>query len=156
MVTNKIMISEDAVFTNLGASNKEEALRLMSNAFSENGYVNEGYYESILEREKNAPTGIEAYDFGIAIPHTDPKFVNSDSLGVAVLKDPVQFHSMVNIKETIEVKVIFLLGLSKSTKHLNILRQIMDLIKEEGVLKKMTAMPQKELYQFLQNHLKSE
>src|SRR5699024_2371444 len=97
----------------------------MSDAFLENGAVNEGYYQSILAREKKARTGIEAYDYGTAIPHTDPKVVNGDSLGVAVLKDPVIFNSMVNAQETIEVKVIFLLGLSESTKHLNILRQIM-------------------------------
>ncbi|WP_152655831.1 PTS sugar transporter subunit IIA [Oceanobacillus sp. CFH 90083] len=155
-MTNKVIISEDAVFTNLEASDKEEALKFMSQAFSENGYVNEGYYESILEREKHAPTGIEAYDFGIAIPHTDPKFVNNDSLGVAVLKEPVIFNSMINAKETIEVKVIFLLGLSKSTKHLNILRQIMDLIKEEGVLKKIATMSHDKLYDYLKNNLKSE
>ncbi|MFD2830058.1 PTS sugar transporter subunit IIA [Corticicoccus populi] len=153
---NKIMISEDAVFTNLEASDKEEALRLMSQSFEKHGNVKEGYFESILNREEKAPTGIEAYDFGIAIPHTEPEFVNHDSLGVAVLKDPVLFHNMINAKETIEVKVIFLLGLSKSTKHLNILRQIMDLIKEEGVLKKMTDMSQKELHNYLQKNLKSE
>ncbi|GEN86307.1 PTS sugar transporter subunit IIA [Oceanobacillus sojae] len=155
-MTKKIMISENAVFTELEASNKEEALKKMSEAFSENGFVNEGYYESILDREEKAPTGIEAYDYGIAIPHTDPKFVNKDSLGIAVLKEPVIFNNMVNAKETIEVKVIFLLGLSESTKHLNILRQIMELIKEQGVLKKMVAMDQNELYYYLQKHLKSE
>jgi len=152
----KINISEKAVFKDLDVSDKEEALKVMSEAFLENGFVNEGYYQSILDREKKAPTGIEAYDYGIAIPHTDPKFVNEDSLGVAVLKDPIIFNSMVNVQETLEVKVIFLLGLSESTKHLNILRQIMELIKEEGVLKEMTTMPQKQLYDYLQNHLKSE
>ncbi|MFD1064905.1 PTS sugar transporter subunit IIA [Oceanobacillus locisalsi] len=155
-MTQVINISENAVFTELKASDKEEALKIMARAFSENGFVNEGYYQSILDREKKAPTGIEAYDYGIAIPHTDPRFVNQDSIGVAVLKEPVIFNNMVNVDEMIEVKVIFLLGLSKSTKHLNILRQIMDLIKEEGELKKMIAMPQDELYNYLQNHLKSE
>ncbi|GGP12825.1 PTS sugar transporter subunit IIA [Oceanobacillus neutriphilus] len=155
-MTKKIMISENAVFTELEASDKEEALKKMSEAFSKNGFVNEGYYASILDRERNAPTGIEAYDYGIAIPHTDPKFVNKDSLSIAVLKEPVIFNNMVNAKETIEVKVIFLLGLSESTKHLNILRQIMELIKEQGVLKKMVEMRQNELYDYLQEHLKSE
>lgn len=155
-MTNKIMLSENAVFTELEASDKEEALKKMSEAFSKNEFVNEGYYESILDREKKAPTGIEAYDYGIAIPHTDPKFVNKDSLSIAVLKEPVIFNNMVNAQETIEVKVIFLLGLSESTKHLNILRQIMELIKEQGVLKKMVEMRQNELYDYLQRHLKSE
>src|SRR5699024_4903964 len=88
----KINISEKAVFKDLDVSDKEEALKVMSEAFLENGFVNEGYYQSILDREKKAPTGIEAYDYGIAIPHTDPKFVNEDSLGVAVLKDPIIFN----------------------------------------------------------------
>jgi len=153
---SRIIISEESVFTDLQASNKEEALKVLADSLLEQEFIHDSFYESLINREVNAPTGLQATDMGIAIPHTDPKHVKQDSLAVAVLDKPVVFQDMVDKENSIEVKVIFLLGLSKSTKHLNILKQIIELIKEEGSLEEISNMPQSDLYSYLSETLSTE
>ncbi|MBG9813641.1 hypothetical protein ABD68_19300 [Bacillus endophyticus] len=153
---SKIMISEKSVFTGLEVSNKEEALKTLSDSLLEQGFIHDNFYESLINRENNHPTGLESFDMGIAIPHTDPKHVKQDSIAIAVLDKPVPFQDMVDGNKSIDVKIIFLLGLSKSTKHLNILKQIIDLIKEKGTLQEISTMPKHNLYTYLEEKLFTE
>ncbi|MFE5429030.1 PTS sugar transporter subunit IIA [Peribacillus simplex] len=152
----KIIISEESIFTDLEASNKEEALRILTNSLLEQGFIHDDFYDSLLNREQNFPTGLESFDAGIAIPHTDPKHVKQDSIAVAVLEKPITFQNMVDKSMSIDVKIIFLLGLSQSTKHLNILRQIMELIKEKGALDEISNMSKSHLYSHLVENLSTE
>ena len=153
---SKIIISEKSIFTDLEASNKEEALRILSDSLLEQGFIHDDFYESLISREENFPTGLESFDTGIAIPHTDPKHVKQDSIAVAVLDKPVTFQNMVDKNCGIKVKVIFLLGLSQSTKHLNILKQIIELIKEKGALEEISKMSKTNLYSHLEEKLFTE
>ncbi|SIR59067.1 PTS system, galactitol-specific IIA component [Peribacillus simplex] len=152
----KIIISEESIFTDLEASNKEEALRILTDSLLEQGFIHDDFYDSLLNREQNFPTGLESFDAGIAIPHTDPKHVKQDSIAVAVLEKPITFQNMVDKSMSIDVKIIFLLGLSQSTKHLNILRQIMGLIKEKGALEEISNMSKSHLYSHLVENLSTE
>ncbi|KKI91849.1 hypothetical protein WQ54_12835 [Bacillus sp. SA1-12] len=153
---SKIIISEKSIFTDLEVSNKEEALKILSDSLLEQGFIHDDFYKSLINREKNFPTGLESFDSGIAIPHTDPKHVKQDSIAVAVLDKPITFQNMVDKSMSIEVKIIFLLGLSQSTKHLNILRQIMELIKEQGSLEEISTMSKSHLYSHLVENLATE
>ncbi|MGV2444446.1 UNVERIFIED_CONTAM: PTS sugar transporter subunit IIA [Bacillus sp. ATCC 13368] len=153
---SKIIISEKSIFTDLEVSNKEEALRILADSLLDQGFIHDSFYESLIKREKNFPTGLETYDMGIAIPHTEPQHVKQDSIAVAVLDKPILFQDMVDKNNSINVKVIFLLGLSKSTKHLNILKQIFELIKEEGSLGEISSMSKTHLYSYLEEKLTAE
>ncbi|MFP3121946.1 PTS sugar transporter subunit IIA [Ectobacillus funiculus] len=153
---SKIIISEKSIFTDLEVSNKEEALKILSDSLLEQGFIHDDFYENLLNREQNFPTGLESFEAGIAIPHTEPKHVKQDSIAVAVLDQPITFQSMVDKSMSIDVKIIFLLSLSQSTKHLNILRQIMELIKEEGSLQEISNMSKSHLYNHLVENLATE
>ena len=153
---SQIIISEKSIFTDLEVSNKEEALRILSDSLLEQGFIYDDFYESLMKREENFPTGLESFDAGIAIPHTDPKHVKQDSIAVAVLDKPITFQNMVDKNSSIKVKIIFLLGLSQSTKHLNILKQIIDLIKEKGALDNISNMSKSHLYCHLTENLSTE
>ncbi|MFP3121963.1 PTS sugar transporter subunit IIA [Ectobacillus funiculus] len=153
---SKIIISERSIFTDLEVSNKEEALKILSDSLLEQGFIHDDFYENLLNREQNFPTGLESFETGIAIPHTEPKHVKQDSIAVAVLDQPITFQSMVDKSMSIDVKIIFLLSLSQSTKHLNILRQIMELIKEEGSLQEISNMSKSHLYSHLVENLATE
>jgi galactitol PTS system EIIA component len=72
---SKIIISEKSIFTDLEVSNKEEALRILADSLLDQGFIHDSFYESLIKREKNFPTGLETYDMGIAIPHTEPQHV---------------------------------------------------------------------------------
>jgi PTS system galactitol-specific IIA component len=153
---SKIIISEKSIFTDLEVPDKEEALKILSDSLLEQGFIHDDFYESLLNREENFPTGLESFDTGIAIPHTDPKHVKQDSIAVAVLEKPIIFQNMVDKNSSINVKIIFLLSLSQSTKHLNILRQIIELIKEEGALEEISNMSKSHLYSHLIEKLSTE
>jgi galactitol PTS system EIIA component len=153
---SKIIISEKSIFTDLEVSNKEEALRVLSDSLLEQGFIHDDFYESLMNREENYPTGLESFDTGIAIPHTDPKHVKQDSIAVAVLDKPILFQNMVDKNSSIDVKIIFLLSLSQSTKHLNILKQIIELIKEKGSLEEISSMSKSHLYSHLVENLYTE
>jgi PTS system galactitol-specific IIA component len=146
---SEIIIPEKSVFADLNVPDKEGALRILTDSLLEQGFIHDSFYESLIEREENYPTGLQSYDIGIAIPHTDPKHVKQDSIAVAVLDMPVVFRDMVDKNNSIKVKIIFLLSLSESTKHLNILKQIIDLIKGEGTLKEISTMSKEHLYNYL-------
>lgn len=148
-----IILSEESVYTDLDVIDKETALKVLADSMEKQGFVTEEYYDSLIQREVKDPTGLQASDIGFAIPHTEPKYVNTDSLGVAVLKNTVPFNDMVTKEAIIDVKVIFLLALSENTKHLNILMQIMDLITKEGMLEKIVDMSKPLLIHYLQKHL---
>lgn len=150
---SEIIISEKSIFTNLAVPNKETALEVMAQSLEEQGFLNEEFYQNLMARERVSPTGLETFEIGIAIPHTEPKYVKTDSIGVAVLEKPVAFKDMVTKEKEIEVKVIFLLGLSESTKHLNILKQIIDLVQKEGALQKIVSLPKESLVKYLQEQL---
>jgi PTS system galactitol-specific IIA component len=153
---SKIIIPEKSVFTDLEVSNKEEALRILADSLLEQGFIHDNFYKSLINREKNFPTGLEFHGIGIAIPHTDPKYIKKDSIAVAVLNKPVIFQDMVDKSNSINVKIIFLLGLSESTKHLNILKQIIDLIQVKGALEEMLTMSKSHLYSYLVEKLSVE
>lgn len=150
---SEIIISEKSIFTNLDVPNKETALEVMAQSLDEQGFLNKEFYQNLIKRERTSPTGLETYEVGIAIPHTEPQYVKTDAIGVAVLEKPVAFNDMVTKEKEVDVKVIFLLGLSESTKHLNILRQIIDLVQQEGSLQKIVNLPKESLVTYLQEQL---
>ena len=43
---------------------------------------NDGYIESVIEREKIFPTGLEFPKYCIAIPHTDSKYIKKDAIAI--------------------------------------------------------------------------
>jgi len=156
VILSEIVITEKSIVTDLKVSDKKEALKILTDSLFEQGFIYDSFYESLISREENFPTGLEAFDIGIAIPHTEPKHVKQDSIAVAVLDKPVDFQDMVNKENTISVKIIFLLSLSQSTKHLNILKQIIDLLKEEGNLRKLSSMSNDQLYSYLVKELSTK
>ncbi|MCE5003663.1 PTS sugar transporter subunit IIA [Staphylococcus pseudoxylosus] len=141
----KISVSEQTTFTDFDVSNREEALKILSKELLNRDKVEIDFLQNLLEREEKAPTGLSIYDYGIAIPHTEPQYVKEDSVAIAVLKKPIPFYDMVTKSETISVNIIFLLALTESNKHLNILSQIMDLVNKPGAVEELMKMNKEKL-----------
>lgn len=129
-----IKIIPECIINNLKCSTKEEALEVLCKSLTDRGFVKEDFYKQILERERNFPTGLQTRTLGIAIPHANPDHVISDSIAVGILKDTVVFNEMVNIKNNVNVKVIFLLALTNATKHLKVLKKVVEIIKDDESL----------------------
>ena len=107
------VLKEDFVIENLQASTKEEALTIMSNILLSKGYVKESFPEAILSRERHYPSGLPMEGHKIAIPHTDAEHVIKSVILFARLSQPLEFYSMGDPNEKIQVSLISMFALAE-------------------------------------------
>lgn len=118
-----MQILEQNIFLNLTASNKEEAIELAGKKLLENGYIEQGYVDGMLEREKVATTFL---GMGFAIPHgtnESKKFVKSSALVV------LQFPQGVDFDGELAYILIGIAGVGD--EHLDILSKVAVLLDDE-------------------------
>ncbi|GEL14811.1 PTS sugar transporter subunit IIA [Pediococcus cellicola] len=96
--------------------------------------VTKEYPQAVKDREIKFPTGLPTNPVGVAIPHTDPKYVINNAVSVAVLKKPIEMTVMGTTNEKVEISIIFLLSLAQSNKQLNILKRIMSVVQDQDLL----------------------
>lgn len=133
MELNEILFPE-CILTHVQAANKEEALHQLYEALLRAGKVKPSFYEAVLERERDYPTGLELEHWNAAIPHVVPAHVEHSALGIAILDKPVTFRRMDDDEATVEVQVIFNIALDKNGKQLDILQQIMGIVSDADTM----------------------
>ena len=133
-------VEKELAIIELEANSKEEALRLLGSRLIEQGYVKEDFIESLLEREKNYPTGLPTEPFGVAIPHTDGDRVHKSTVAFASLKNPVKFLMMGTDDKLVEVKLIFMLALKSPDDQLEMLQKLMELIQDPEMVSKLVQV----------------
>lgn len=106
MINTRKLLDERLVFIDADVKTSEEAIRLMAGRLQECGYVNEGYADMVIAREKVFPTGLPGKEMSIAIPHTDPTLVNKPAIGVIVPKESVEFSMMGEPEHKLDVKLM--------------------------------------------------
>lgn len=136
-------LGEKRIFLNLKAEKKERVLQILGQAMIEEGYAEVGYIEALIEREQEFPTGLDIKDVGIAIPHTDADYVKKAGIALAVLENPVSFYRMGREEELVEVQLVFMLAIENPEAHLSYLQQILAVIRDTDVLKKLTEAKEK-------------
>ncbi len=136
-------LGEKRIFLNLKAEKKERVLQILGEAMIEEGYAEAGYVEALIEREQEFPTGVDIRGVGIAIPHTDADYVKKAGMALAVLENPVSFYRMGREEELVEVQLVFMLAIENPEAHLSYLKQILAVIRDTDVLKKLTEAKDK-------------
>ncbi|RIY32657.1 hypothetical protein CJP74_04010 [Psittacicella melopsittaci] len=118
-------INENDVLLNQKAATKEEAIRIVAKLLADNGRVDPGYVDGMIEREQQTSTYL---DNGVAIPHGTTKTRNLvKTTGVAVVQFP---EGVVWNDEGDKTYVAFGIAAS-SNEHLPILKAITNIIGEE-------------------------
>lgn len=135
-----ISFNEKNILLNLNMNNKEEAIDALIVNMMESGHVNRGYYKDVMERENQYPTGLPTVPIAVAIPHAKSKHVNISGVGVAVLKNPVEFNNMVNPDEKLSVKLVFLLANQNYDDQLRDLCQLMEIFASEELLSEISEV----------------
>lgn len=95
--------SEGLFIRNLDAQNREDAINKLVNILKDNYYVEDGFEESVLEREKFISTSI---DTGVALPHALKRQAKKSGLIIGILNNAISW-------EENKVKVIMLTALGK-------------------------------------------
>lgn len=107
-----------------------ELIEKLAKALCDKGYVTNEYAENAITREKMSATTIGA---GIAIPHGHPKFIKQSVIGIATLKEPINWG-------TEKVSLVFMLAVkndgTEATRQL--FRELSFISEQPSFVQKLT------------------
>lgn len=132
-----MFFDERIALFNVEASSSEEVIKIAADELYKRGIVKENFYEHVMLREKEFPTGLATDKYGVAIPHTDLKYVNRSQIEFISLKSPVKFKNMGNVSEDVEVTHVFMIAMSKPHEQSEILVKLMEMFADEELMQKM-------------------
>ncbi len=156
------MEKEKALFVannvyNSSKTTAKEVIKEVADKLLADGLVKPAFYENVIEREKDYPTGIDLSVVNnnlpnIAIPHTEGEFVNVRRVIPVHLEHPVTFKNMIDPSSSMEVKFLFMILNNDPEGQSNILAQIMNFCTTTSVNDLETffkSTDTKAVYQFL-------
>lgn len=131
------------VFPQQEETNKYEVIKKLASSLYSKGYVEKEYIESTMIRERRSSTTIGA---AIAIPHGHPSLIKQSAIGIATLKEPIEwgvekvsvvFLLAVKNEHQTEVKQLFseISSLSEEPKKIQSLVMQHDIMNVLSVLK---------------------
>ena len=122
------------------ADSKEEALKLLADRFIETGVSKETFYDGLINREKEFPTGLSLNNMCVAIPHTDIEHVNRTQIGFMSLDAPVEFIEMGTDDKVIPVTMMFMLALKEAHQQLEMLTRLMDVFQNDELMERFAQV----------------
>lgn len=124
------VFAAELIIPNLSVPNKEEAIRKMAKLLKEEGCVEEGFCDKVLERERFCPTSIGNE---IAIPHHYQDHILKNCVAIARVRHRVPWN------QDEKVKLIFLIAIKyKEPLKIKVLFHYMyELIENQELLQKV-------------------
>lgn len=148
----KDMFDLDLVDLNINASTEDEVFAIVADRLSELGMVNDDYLKGIASREREFPTGLITQHLNIALPHSDPEYVNRPFIFIARLKNDITFKQMGDSQE-MPVKDLFFLGIKNGKDQVGLLQAFMNLFMNKTFVEQYrVAVSSKDVYKlFVEN-----
>jgi PTS system galactitol-specific IIA component len=144
------LFKEELILLDIDANDNGEAIDQLSQCLFNHRYVNSEFIQAIREREASFPTGLPTMPFGTAIPHADSIYVSKTSIAVGILRDSVEFRVMGSAKDTVSVKLIFMIAQKEKKMQIDSLQRILGIIQDKTTLEKIISMKnQNEISQLL-------
>ena len=117
------ILEKKNIVLNCTPATPEEAIRTCGRLLLESGYIEEGYIQAMLERDKNESVAIGSH---AAIPHSGSEshaLVKKTGLAVMTYPDGIDWNGQL---------VRLVIGIaSKGEDHLEILKRIVEIIKSK-------------------------
>lgn len=133
---------------------REAALSYIADKLTELGYVKEDYKQSLLEREKNFPTGIYLPDsVNVAIPHTETHLVNQDLFVIGVPEEPIIFNQIDEPEKELPIDIIFLFAIKNPDEYLSVLASLTENLSNEELLEYIKHLDLEKIEEFLKLHV---
>lgn len=107
----------------------EDAIRFAGKELYELGLVKENYAEKCIEREKVFSTGLPT-KISVAIPHTDPEWVNYNCLCFQRMKKPVTAIE-IGGTEKLSCSVVINMGITGEGNQVTMLSKIIEAFQDE-------------------------
>jgi len=119
------LLYPEGVLLNSEFTSAEEVIKAIGDKLCIAGYVKESFVDAAIEREKTLPTGLPLGGrINAAIPHTEIEHVLKPALGMATLKNEVNFRNMVSPDEFVPVRLVFLLALEQPKAQVEMLQEV--------------------------------
>lgn len=142
------------IFVGVDVVDFPELINLIAQPLIEDQDVVSEFPMQVIKREESFPTGLPTEPVGVAIPHTDAKYVNNNRVTIATLKNPIKMDIMGGMDdEKIDVSIVFLLALGQSNKQLNILQKLMSILPDAELLENIKKGNQKEIYRIAKEEI---
>ncbi len=148
----KNLVNENLILLNSDLKTKEEVIRELIKKLHSEGVVTseEEFYNVVMDREKQSPTGLEE---GLAIPHGKSTAVKQARIAVAKLNSPIEDWE--SIDEDNKVNLVFLIAIPKAEEgdtHIEILSKLTSQFMEDGFINDLqNAKTPKELIEIICN-----
>lgn len=114
----------------------EEAIRLCGQALCAAGFVEAGFAQECVDREREYPTGL-CTDIPVAIPHCKSKAIHKDGICYLRLKNPVVFRRMDDDEETVCTRSIFNIAIQGANNHIDFLQQMMGVVTDAELVSQL-------------------
>ena len=123
----------------------EEIFKEISTQLVAKKLVKDNFFENLLIREKNFPTGLDLSVIdsslpNIAIPHTEGEFVNTRRVVPIKLMYPVTFNNMIDPTKQVEVNFLFMILNNDPVGQANVLSEIMGFLSSTIPVKKVFSI----------------
>ena len=138
-----LILDEQLVEVGVDVQDREEVIRLLSGKMDSCGFVEQGFEQAVLAREKQYPTGLPTR-IPVALCHVEAEYVKQTAMAVAVLKKPVEFHNMGDPQSVLDVEIVFLLTILDPKQQVFYLRKLMELFKDDTLPNLKAAKTKKE------------
>jgi PTS system galactitol-specific IIA component len=151
-LTAYLKTSDEIIFPALQAENKEQIFKRLCDTALEKGYVEDGFFEDLVAREKDFPTGL-ATNIPISIAHVGTHCLES-FIAIATLERPVEFENMDGSEEKLQVKIVFIFGLVQLEEQTAVLRKLSVLFQNHEFLEQIySSQTSKALLKVMLNYL---
>ncbi|MBO0452312.1 MULTISPECIES: PTS sugar transporter subunit IIA [Enterococcus] len=149
----KEMFDQQLISLEVEGESEERVFEQVADHLKELGFVNDGYLNGITAREERFPTGLITQHLNIALPHSDPEYIEKPFVYIARLKNEVKVKQMGDSQE-MGVKNLFFLGIKDPKGQVGLLQAFMELfMKEEFVQAFMQEQDEKNIYQLFTQHI---
>lgn len=128
-------VREDLILLDVEGETREEIFKQIADLFMEKGIAKDTYYQGLIDREAEFPTGLPIGDYNIAIPHTYPEHYNDIGICVCVPKQPIKFCDMGDKEHELDVHVVVALALKKLDDSIKMLPSLMSFFADEDNIK---------------------
>lgn len=134
------LFKPELVFFDFEAADRFDFFKKLGAELDARGYIKDTWYDAILEREKNYPTGLACQAISVAIPHTDPEHLEKPYIAIIKPKTPIEFEAMAGMGDPVQAEFIVNLGLlAHADGQVAILQALMGVFMEESAVADILA-----------------
>ena len=131
----KDFLNEKSIVLGLEATSSKEVIQALGGKLRDQNYVKDNFVQAALEREANMPTGLPlGGEYNAAIPHVDIEYVNQSALGLATLKEEVEFYNMVDSDVPVPCRLVIMLALDQPKSQIEMLQSVAAVLQNSEVV----------------------